>query len=109
MSITGPGSVTALNVAAVTNMNNQLNQLNEELATGDAAQTYSGLGSQAGVALSLNAQLSAITGYTTAATTAGTTTTVRLLRKRRPRPNSTRFCRCSTPRLAAITCSPAMR
>ena len=32
MSITGPGSVTALNVAAVTNMNNQLNQLNEELA-----------------------------------------------------------------------------
>lgn len=73
MSITGPGSVTALNVAAVTNMNNQLNQLNEELATGDAAQTYSGLGSQAGVALSLNAQLSAITGYTTAATTAGTT------------------------------------
>ena len=73
MSITGPGSVTAMNIAAVTNMNNQLNQLGEELSTGDAAQTYSGLGSQAGVALSLNAQLSAITGYTTAATTASTT------------------------------------
>ena len=73
MSITGPGSVTAMNIAAVTNMNNQLNQLSEELSTGDASQTYSGLGSQAGVALSLNAQLSAITGYTAAATTAGTT------------------------------------
>ena len=50
MSITGPGSVTAMNIAAVTNMNNQLNQLSEELSTGDASQTYSGLGSQAGVA-----------------------------------------------------------
>jgi flagellar hook-associated protein 3 FlgL len=73
MSITGPGSVTAMNIAAVTNMNNQLNQLSQELSTGEAAQTYSGLGSQAGVALSLNAQLSAITGYTSAATTASTT------------------------------------
>jgi len=50
MSITGPGSVTAMNIAAVTNMNNQLNQLGGGAVYGDAAQTYSGLGSQAGVA-----------------------------------------------------------
>jgi hypothetical protein len=43
------------------------------LGSGDAAQTYSGLGSQAGVALSLSSQLSAISGYSNAATTAGTT------------------------------------
>jgi hypothetical protein len=39
MSITGPGSVTAMNIAAVTSMNNQLNQLSQELSTGDASQT----------------------------------------------------------------------
>ena len=51
MSITGPGSLTAANIAAVNNMNNQLNALSQELGSGEAAQTYSGLGSQAGVAL----------------------------------------------------------
>ena len=73
MSITGPGSLTAANIAAVNNMNNQLSALSAELGSGDAAQTYSGLGSQAGVALSLSSQLSAISGYSNAATTAGTT------------------------------------
>ena len=43
MSITGPGSITAANIAAVNNMNNQLNTLSEELGSGEAAQTYSGL------------------------------------------------------------------
>jgi flagellin-like hook-associated protein FlgL len=56
--------------------NNQLNTLSEELSSGQAAQTYSGLGSQAGVALGLNAQLSAIAGYSNTATTVGTTLTI---------------------------------
>ena len=43
MSITGPGSITAANVLAQNNMKNQLNTLGEELASGQAAQTYSGL------------------------------------------------------------------
>jgi len=73
MSITGAGSITAANIAAVNNMNNQLSVLSAELGSGDAAQTYSGLGSQAGVALSLSSQLSAINGYSNAATAAGTT------------------------------------
>ncbi len=73
MSITGPGSITAANVAAQTNMMNQLNTLGQELASGQAAQTYSGLQSQAGVALALNAQLSAISAYSNTATTVGTT------------------------------------
>ena len=46
------------------------------MASGQAAQTYSGLQSQAGVALSLNAQLSALTGYSNTATTVGTTLSV---------------------------------
>jgi len=73
MSITGPGSITAANITAVNNMNNQLNTLSQELGSGVAAQTYSGLGAQAGVAVSLSAQLAAIGSYSNAATTAGTT------------------------------------
>ncbi len=76
MSITGPGSITAANLMAQTNMFNQLNTLSEQLGTGEAAQTYSGLGSQAGVALELGAQLSAINGYSSTATTVGTTLSV---------------------------------
>ena len=76
MSITGAGSITAANVQAVNNMNNQLNTLSTELGTGEAAQTYSGLGSQAGMALALGAQLAAVSGFASSTTTVGTTLTV---------------------------------
>jgi flagellar hook-associated protein 3 FlgL len=76
MSITGPGSVTALSLTAQNNMFNQLTTLSQELGTGEAAQTYSGLDSQAGLLLELNAQLSAINGYSSTATTVGTTLSV---------------------------------
>ncbi len=76
MSITGPGSITAANLAAQTSMFNQLDTLSRQLGTGEAAQTYSGLGSQAGVALEMSAQLSAINGYNTTAATVGTTLSV---------------------------------
>jgi flagellar hook-associated protein 3 FlgL len=76
MSITGPGSITATNLLAQNNMSNQLNTLSEELGTGDAATTYSGLQSQAGLALQLSAQLAAIGGYTNTASTVGTTLSI---------------------------------
>jgi flagellar hook-associated protein 3 FlgL len=76
MSITGPGSITAASVTAQNNMMTQLNTLGQQLASGQAAQTYSDLQSQAGVALALNAQLSAIAGYSNTAATVGTTLTV---------------------------------
>jgi flagellin-like hook-associated protein FlgL len=76
MSITGPGSITAQNIMAVNAMNDQLNKLSTELSTNQAAQTYSDLGSQAGIVLSLNSQLAAITGYGNTATTVGTTLSV---------------------------------
>ena len=53
MSITGPGSITALNLAAQTGMFKELNTLAQELGSGQAAQTYSGLGSQAGLVTAL--------------------------------------------------------
>jgi flagellar hook-associated protein 3 FlgL len=76
MSVTGPGSITALNIQAVNNMSNQVDQLSTELGTNEKAQTYSGLSSQAGMALSLNAQLAALTGYSDTTSTVGTTLTL---------------------------------
>jgi len=76
MSITGPGSITATNLLAQNNMMNQLNTLAEQLGTGEAATSYSGLGSQAGLAVQLSGQLAAISGYNSTASTVGTTLTV---------------------------------
>jgi flagellar hook-associated protein 3 FlgL len=76
MSITGPGSLTATNLLAQNNMSNQLNTLSQELGTGQAATTYSGLQSQAGLAVQLSAQLAAINGYSITASTVGTTLTI---------------------------------
>jgi flagellar hook-associated protein 3 FlgL len=73
MSITGAGSITASNLLAQNNMMTQLNTLSQQLGTGQAASTYSGLGSQAGLALQLSAQLAAISGYSSTATSVGTT------------------------------------
>src|SRR5580704_4968602 len=76
MSITGAGSITAANIMAVNNMNQQLDNLSQELGTNEASQTYAGLGSQAGLALALSGQMSALTGYSNTASTVGTTLTM---------------------------------
>jgi flagellar hook-associated protein 3 FlgL len=76
MSITGPGSITAATLLAQNNLTNQLNTLSEQLSTGQTATTYSGLGSQAGLALQLQSQLSAINDYSSTATTVGTTLSI---------------------------------
>jgi flagellar hook-associated protein 3 FlgL len=76
MSITGPGSVTAAQVMAQNNMMDQLNKLAQELGTGQAAQSYSDLQSQAGMVLSLNSQLAAINGYSNTTSTVNTTLSV---------------------------------
>ena len=76
MSITGPGSITAADLLAQNNMSNQLNTLSQELGTGQAASTYSGLQSQAGLALQLSAQLADINGYSNTASTVGTTLSI---------------------------------
>ncbi len=73
MSITGPGSLTASNLLAQNNIMTQLNTLSQQLGTGEAATTYSGLGSQAGIALQLSAQLAAINGYSSTANDVSTT------------------------------------
>jgi flagellar hook-associated protein 3 FlgL len=75
MAISGVGtggSLVAQNVQALINMQKQLDQLTQQLSTGQKSQTYAGLGSQAGLTVGLDAQLSAITSYNNTIALAGT-------------------------------------
>jgi flagellar hook-associated protein 3 FlgL len=76
MSITGPGSITAANLTAQTNMFSQLDKLSQELGSGQASPTYAGLGSQSGLAMSLESQLSALGAYSNITSSVGTTLTI---------------------------------
>jgi flagellar hook-associated protein 3 FlgL len=73
MSISGIGTGNSPAVQSVLNLENQLDQLSQELGTNQASSTYSGLGSQSGVTIGLDAQLAAINGYSNATTDVGTT------------------------------------
>jgi len=75
MTISGIGagsSLAAQNAQALVNLQNQLDQLTQQLSTGQKSQDYAGLGSQAGLTVGLDAQLSALTGYGNAIGLAGT-------------------------------------
>jgi len=75
MTVSGVGFGSTLvgqTVQQLTNMQNQLDALSQQLATGQKSPTYAGLGSQAGLSIGLDAQLAAIDGYNNAIALAGT-------------------------------------
>ncbi len=76
MAIIGIGSGVAAAVQAQTNMQNQLDTLSRQLGTGQKAAVYSDLGAQAGVTVGLDAQLSAINGYSQTNTSVSTTLSI---------------------------------
>jgi flagellin-like hook-associated protein FlgL len=71
MAISSVGSTVAPLLQSVLNLDNQLQDLQRQLATGDKSETYSGLGAQSGVTVGLNAQLSAISGFESTISTVG--------------------------------------
>src|SRR5580692_3559488 len=73
MTITGIGSSIAASALAQQNMQNQLDVLSRQLGSGQKAAVYSDLGSQAGLTVGLDSQLSALTGYANTNTTITTT------------------------------------
>ena len=73
MAITGIGSSIATSLQAQLNMQDQLDVLSRQLGTGQKAAVYSDLGSQAGITVGLDAQLSALNGFDDTITTVGTT------------------------------------
>ena len=63
MSISAIGSQSALAVQQLVNMRSQFTDLQRQLSTGQKSDNYTGLGLDAGMSVSLNAQLAAITSY----------------------------------------------
>jgi flagellar hook-associated protein 3 FlgL len=79
MPIAGVGlgsTLAAQNAQSLINMQNQLDQLSQQLSTGQKSQDYAGLGAQAGLTVGLDAQLSALNGYGNAIGIAGTNISV---------------------------------
>jgi flagellar hook-associated protein 3 FlgL len=75
MTINSMSSSTSLLGQSVTNIKNQLNSLQVQLATGEKATTYSGMGVGEGFAVAARAQLANITGYQNTITNVTTTIT----------------------------------
>ena len=72
MSISAIGSSTSVMIQQLINMRSQLDDLQQQLSTGKKADSYAGLGLGSGVTVSLNAQLSAIGGYSDTINSVGT-------------------------------------
>jgi flagellar hook-associated protein 3 FlgL len=73
MAINSIGSSTSLLGQSVLNIKNQLNTLQVQLASGEKATTYSGMGSGEQFAIAARTQLANITGYQNTITNVGTT------------------------------------
>jgi len=63
MSVSAIGSPAALAVQQLVNMRSQFNDLERQLSTGQKSANYAGLGTDGGITVGLNAQLSALSGY----------------------------------------------
>jgi flagellar hook-associated protein 3 FlgL len=63
MTVSAIGGQSTLAIQQLVNMRAQFDDLQRQLSTGQKSATYAGLGLDRGVTVSLNAQLSAITGY----------------------------------------------
>jgi flagellar hook-associated protein 3 FlgL len=63
MSINGISSRAGLSIQSLLDMRRQLDDLQRQLGTGKKANTYSGLGINRGLTVSLNKQLSALASY----------------------------------------------
>jgi flagellar hook-associated protein 3 FlgL len=79
MTISGISSNLAPLMQSVQDINKQLDDLNRQLGSGQKADTYAGLGSQSGVTVALNAQLSALSSYDDTITNVGTTVSLQQL------------------------------
>jgi flagellar hook-associated protein 3 FlgL len=63
MSVSSIGAQSALIMQQLVQMRSQFDDLQRQLGTGQKSATYAGLGINRGVTVSLNSQLSAISGY----------------------------------------------
>jgi flagellar hook-associated protein 3 FlgL len=72
MSIQGISGISSQMIGSLVDLNNQLDDLQQELGTGQASQTYAGLGVQRGLTVGLQQQVSALSGFDDTITSVGT-------------------------------------
>ncbi|HLH91919.1 MAG TPA: flagellar biosynthesis protein FlgL [Xanthobacteraceae bacterium] len=72
MSIQGVSGISSQMISSLVDLNNQLDDLQQELGTGKASQTYAGLGVQRGLTVGLQQQVSALSGFDDTITAVGT-------------------------------------
>jgi flagellin-like hook-associated protein FlgL len=72
MSIMGVSPNIAPLVQSALDINKKLTTLQQQLSTGQKSTSYNGLGAQSGIAVSLNAQLAAMTSFNDTITSVGT-------------------------------------
>ena len=72
MAISDIGPLLSPTLQSITSIRAQLDELQRQLGTGEKADTFSGLGVQAGVAVALQAQLTALGGFDDTIGTIGT-------------------------------------
>jgi flagellar hook-associated protein 3 FlgL len=63
MSVSAIGAQSGLAIQQLVNMRKQFDELQRQLSTGQKSSNYAGLGLDSGMTVSLNAQLSAASGY----------------------------------------------
>jgi flagellar hook-associated protein 3 FlgL len=71
MSLSPISAQSSLAIQQLVNMRSQFDDLQRQLSTGQKSANYAGLGLDSGVAVSLNSQLSAISGYGNTITNVG--------------------------------------
>src|SRR5262245_23843166 len=72
MAISDIGPLLSPTIQSIQNIRAQLDNLQRQLGTGEKADTFAGLGPQAGLAVALQAQLTALGGFDDTIATIGT-------------------------------------
>jgi flagellin-like hook-associated protein FlgL len=72
MSIQGVSGISTQMISGLVDLNNQLNDLQQQLGTGQKSQTYAGLGVQRGLTVGLQQQVAAMSGFDSTITVVGT-------------------------------------
>src|SRR4029077_17655588 len=73
MAISGVSSNLAPLLQSVLTLNAKLDDLQRQLGTGQKADSYAGLGTQSGIAIAMNSQLSALSSFNDTIANVGTT------------------------------------
>src|SRR3954466_9086334 len=71
MSVSGIGGTAALSLQSISEMRDQLDDLQRQLGTGKKSDSYAGVGLDRGLAVALRAQLSAVSSWQDTITSVG--------------------------------------